>query len=245
MRLHRMFKCALKAFVRNDESARYMLSEMLTRAIYPKYKFGEMGNIWLDDDEFIRWFEGFFGNEHHHSLERKFTLRELLKLTGHVAGDTAECGAFNGASSYLICDSIRGRDKEHHVFDSFEGLSEPLEHDGHGWRKGSLRCSEDVCRENLKDFHFVSYYKGWIPERFHEVQERTFSFVHVDVDLYQPTKDSMEFFYPRLETGGMLVCDDYGSGKCPGAYKALNEYLDGKPESVVMLTTGQGMVLKQ
>src|SRR5688572_31529904 len=42
-----------------------------------------------------------------------------------------------------------------------------------------------------------------------------------DVDVYQPTRDSLEYFYPRLVTGGILVCDDYG---WPGARKAVDDF---------------------
>ena len=55
--------------------------------------------------------------------------------------------------------------------------------------------------EVLKDFDFVKIYKGWIPEKFNLVDNSKFSFVHIDVDLYEPTLKSLEFFFPRLEEG--------------------------------------------
>lgn len=33
-------------------------------------------------------------------------------------------------------------------------------------------------------FNFIRLYHGWIPEKFDEVANRTFSYVHIDVDLY-------------------------------------------------------------
>ena len=47
-----------------------------------------------------------------------------------------------------------------------------------------------------------------------------YRFVHLDVDLYQPTRDSFDYFYPRLIKGGIIVCDDYN---WPGARKAIEE----------------------
>jgi hypothetical protein len=47
--------------------------------------------------------------------------------------------------------------------------------------------------------------------------------VHIDVDLYQPYVDSIEFFYPRLLDGGVMVFDDYGSAGFMGARKAVDE----------------------
>jgi hypothetical protein len=61
-----------------------------------------------------------------------------LRLTASVVGDTAECGAFKGASSYLIWEANK-RSKPrriHHIFDSFEGVSAPTSKDSDYWTKG-------------------------------------------------------------------------------------------------------------
>ena len=74
----------------------------------------------------------------------------------------------------------------------------------------------------------MKLYKGWIPDRFKEVENRKFQFVHIDVDLYQPTLDALEFFYPRLVSGGVIVCDDYNLTMFPGAKQAWDEFFSGK-----------------
>jgi predicted O-methyltransferase YrrM len=68
--------------------------------------------------------------------------------------------------------------------------------------------------------------------------------VHIDVDLYNPTKDSLEFFCPRLRPGGIIVCDDYGFSSCPGATAACNEFLADKPEKMIGLSDGGGFLFK-
>ncbi len=67
---------------------------------------------------------------------------------------------------------------------------------------------------------------GWIPERFADVGDQSFAFVHVDVDLYEPTRNSLEFFWPRLAPGGILSCDDYGLTQFPGARQAVDPWRD-------------------
>ena len=52
------------------------------------------------------------------------------------------------------------------------------------------------------------------------------------------------FFYPRLNPGGIMICDDYGSAHCPGAKRATDEFFADKPERVISLPTGQSMVIK-
>jgi hypothetical protein len=82
--------------------------------------------------------------------------------------------------------------------------------------------------QTLSKFPFVHLYKGWIPERFPEVTDNQFSFVSIDVDLFQPTLDSLEFFFPRLIKGGIIYFDDYGGKTFVGAKAAVDQYLDGK-----------------
>jgi hypothetical protein len=172
-------------------------------------------------------------------------LWQLIRLTSEVRGSTAECGVFEGSSSWVICSAIEGSGRTHHLFDSFEGLSPPQSVDGVHWHSGDLAAGEQVVADNLRPFEtMIAFHKGWIPERFHEVEDEEFAFVHIDVDLHQPTFDSIAFFYPRLSPGAVLLCDDYGCTTCPGATLAIDSYLADKPEKMIALDAGGGFFLK-
>lgn len=206
------------------------------------YIVTDYGLSWFEDQVFMAQYRRLCpGNDR--SANRKYFLRSLLKLADRLPGDTAECGVYEGASSWFICDHFRNSGKVHHAFDSFEGLSKPAVADGRYWRAGNLNTSEERARATLADFD-VRYYKGWIPERFSEVKTREFSFVHIDVDLYEPTKSSLEFFYPRMVQGGIIVCDDYGFITCPGALRAMQDFMTDRPEPIVACPTGQAFVIK-
>lgn len=238
-------RMVFKAFIQRDEYARFWMAERLTLSIYPTYKFTDWGRIFLRDEAFIQYYKRFEGDYRYRSYDRKYMLNELLKLAVLVEGDTAECGVFEGASSYLICRRIAGTGKQHHAFDSFEGLSTPEAVDGTHWTSGDLAVAEQKARQNLQEFDFVQYYKGWIPERFPDVADRKFCLLHIDVDLYQPTLDTLAFFYERMTPGGIILCDDYGFLTCPGAQAAMDEFFSARPEPLLSLPTGQGMVVKQ
>ena len=123
---------------------------------------------------------------------------------------------------------------EFHVFDSFEGLSDIKNEDENIKRlelskikhiRKQFKSDEGFVRNKvLGKFDFVKTYKGWIPERFIEVEDKKFSFVHIDVDLYEPTIQSLEFFFPRLVKGGIIVCDDYNSTDFNGARNAWDKF---------------------
>ena len=227
------------------EYASYVLADKLCGMLYPKYKFSEYSRSWLGDEEFFRYYERFHSPDRHHSADRKYFLKNLLKLAAGVPGDTAECGVYEGASSYLICQFFQGIQKTHFVFDSFEGLSEPAQIDGNHWTERQFSVEEQRVQENLAEFDAVQIHKAWIPDAFDRVEDRSFCFVHIDVDLYQPTKDSIQFFYPRTAAGGIILCDDYGFDGCPGARKAVDEFLQGKPEAIIEVPTGQAFVVKK
>ena len=228
-----------------DEEERYRIAEYLCTAVYPKYKFSEYGRLFLEDEGFIAYYRRFMDPGNWHSLDRKYTLNELLKVALRVDGDAAECGVYRGASSYLVCRAIAGSDRVNHLFDSFQGLSEPGEHDGEYWSEGALSASEQDVRTNLAEFRNYRIYPGWIPDRFVEVSEHRFCFVHIDVDLYRPTKASLEFFFPRLNKGAILLMDDVGFKSCPGATRAATEFFHEREEPMIFLPTGQAFAIRE
>jgi O-methyltransferase len=234
---------------RRYESKFAVLSALVGRAGLRMYN---RHLLWFSDEAFLAVWRR-FPEATRAVPDRRFVLLSAAESVRNLPGDTVECGAYRGAGSFLILASqtqIPG--KMHHVFDSFEGLSEPDARDDPSkhrtaflWNKHDLAVGEDVVGRNLSEFDRFRLYRGWIPSRFAEVAERRFCFVHIDVDLYQPTYDSLEFFYPRMVPGGIIVCDDYGFSTCPGANSAFGDFLTGKPEAVIHLTTGQGLLVKQ
>ena len=187
--------------------------------------------------------------------QRLYTLCYLLQNIAIHEGDICELGAWRGLSAYMLASQLSSRDfqNEFCLFDSFEGLSEVDEIDrrkdiyvDYDKKRALFECSEEIVRENLKEFSFIRYYKGWIPIKFDEVKDRRFSFVHIDLDLYQPILDSIRFFYPRLNSGGVMVFDDYGCATFPGAKAAVDEALKelGNP-FFLPLPSGQAFIFKQ
>jgi hypothetical protein len=231
-----------RALSRNEDQRLLALMSAADR-ILPGYRLTWPQMDWWHNPEFNAYLDR-FGERGSFNTHRKWMLWQLLRLISDVPGDTAECGVFEGASSWLICAATG--DRTHHLFDSFEGLSDPDPAcDGAHWVRGALAASEDVVRRNLSAFaDRVEFHKGWIPDRFPDVSGKAFAFVHVDVDLQNPTLDSLTFFYPRLAAGGVLLCDDYGCGTCPGATEAVDRFLRDKPERMIALDAGGGFFIK-
>ncbi len=227
---------------------RFTALRFIAAILSPSYRMRYGRLDWMADEAFERYLRltGASGGLKSINAGRHWMVYQLLRLTEKVPGDTVECGVYRGASSYLICSFIARSAfaKNHHMFDSFEGLSAPTPQESIYWREHDLKIEFSETARLLSRFKDIHYYKGWIPDRFGEVADRKFSFLHIDVDLYEPTRDSIAFFYPRMNAGAIIVCDDYGSSTCPGATKAMDEYLQDKPEKMVMLSDGGGFLVK-
>jgi len=52
------------------------------------------------------------------------------------------------------------------------------------------------------------------------------SLLHIDVDLYEPTKHILEKLYEKVTPGGIVIFDDYGA--FAGANKAVDDFFGNK-----------------
>jgi len=217
-------------------------------SLFGDYPLSDDYKYWREDKAFLADYKRLSpGNPY--SEDRKWTLREYVRLSNRLEGDLAECGCYQGATAYFMAKaSTHGTLC---LFDSFAGISRPASNDVSsdaevmGWAEGDLAAGEDTVRQTLAGFNAVEYYAGWIPTRFADVEERRFRVVHIDVDLYQPTRDSIEFFYPRLVDGGTIVMDDYGLMTCPGARQAADEFATSHGIDILELPTGQGIITRR
>jgi O-methyltransferase len=186
------------------------------------------------DNAQVRWTDNFSKQLRFYSLQQIIEHVLTLKLNG----DFAECGCWKGHSSFIISKLLSKNNFQNkfHIFDSFEGgLSDKTSKDHNDKvelsakeilkEKEIFSSREEDVGKVLEKFDFVKLYKGWIPDRFKEASDNKFSFVHIDVDLYEPTRDSLDFFFPRLIEGGGIVMDDYGMTQFPGGKKAMDEFL--------------------
>jgi hypothetical protein len=230
---------------RGDPSERFRLLRRVARWLLPNYRLTWPQIGWWNNEAFTAYLQR-FGEADGMNSHRRWTLGQLMRLVDAVPGDTAECGVYQGAGSYLMAwvNQQSAQLRRHYLFDSFEGLSAPGQADGDYWSVGDLSASEDVVERNLSAFDAVELRKGWIPDCFAGLEDNRFAFVHIDVDLHDPTHDSLAFFYPRMNPGGIILCDDYGFTTCPGATEAMDSFFSDKPERTISLCAGSGFIIK-
>lgn len=172
-----------------------------------------------------------------------FTVYSIAKSQSIFDGEMAEVGVYRGGSAKLICEAKGNR--KLHLFDTFEGLSQVSDKDTHFgvkfWQDKQFNdTSEDLVRKYLKSYPNVSIYKGLFPQTAEPVTNSKFSFVHLDVDLYKSTLDCLNFFYPRMIHGGIILTHDYHT---TGVQSAFKEFFADKKLSIIELTGSQCMVV--
>ena len=194
--------------------------------------------------------------------ERFYNLVQFFLQCTQLDGLIAECGCWKGLSSFILCHYLRKENPSfdgegYHVFDSFRGLSKPTDVDAlsetiqtqliekFGCVEGAYAASLPEVKTALAAFPRIEYHDGWIPAVFDGLPEARYRFVHIDLDLYEPTRAAIEYFYPRLVDGGLMVCDDYGSVFWPGAKQAVDAFCLGSGVPYIPVSTGQAVLWKR
>jgi O-methyltransferase len=185
---------------------------------------------------------------------RFYMLERAARQVKDVPGNACEIGCFRGLSAYLAADMFQAMGKKltFHLCDSFEGLSAPTANDQNkdnepsvNIRPGAYACSEEGLRAHLAKFDFMQFHKGWIPAPFKKIENERFCYAHIDVDLFEPTRDAIAFLWPRMNPGGVVVLDDYGIVHYPGAKRAIDSFFaEQKDYFLIDQPAGNAVVIK-
>jgi O-methyltransferase len=185
-----------------------------------------------------------------HSLvspDRMFMLLQWLNFALAAPGEVAEFGVWRGGTALLLRDHLSSQapDRTLHLFDSFAGLPEANPSKDNYHRKGDLADTSEAAVHGLfEGAPGVVIHAGLFQETVDAVRDKRFCFAHVDADLYSSVLFATGFIFPRLNLGGVIVYDDYGSRTCAGAKAAVDEYFASLPVRPIYLTTGQCVAIK-
>ena len=197
------------------------------------------------EQEFLADYER-FDRQNYRSFDRKFAMKELLKLALPLDGDLAECGVFRGASSYLLAKAIAAEApaKQLHLFTRLPGSRNPSP--PVTARTGGPATLLAILPRLPPIWRSMRVASSSIRVGF-PINLRTLTRRNPALSILTSTCTSRPatrwaFFGERLMPGGILICDDYGFETCPGARLAMDEYAGAVRKPVVHLPTGQGII---
>jgi O-methyltransferase len=174
-----------------------------------------------------------------------------------------ECGVWKGGSvlaMILALQRLGIDDREIWLYDTFEGMTEPTEHDtstidppaSTSWAAAAARGRraydhffapevfglaqvQALLAETGYPEHLIHFVAGPVEQTIPDRLPEQVAVLRLDTDWYESTRHELEYLYPRLASGGVLIIDDYGHWD--GARKAVDEYLAEHDEVLLLHRT--------
>lgn len=78
-----------------------------------------------------------------------------------------------------------------------------------------------------------------------QITPESISYLHIDISTAQGYISTLEFFYPRLLSGGTIVFDDYGGKNYSESKNLIDDFLRDKPDVLQKLPTRQAIYYKK
>lgn len=153
-----------------------------------------------------------------------------------VQGSFAELGVYKGDSAFLLHEMDKSR--TFHLFDTFKGFQQQdlVSETGKAATytpSNFADTSIDKVKHRLADPKFI-FHQGYFPDTTKGLENEQYALVSMDADLFNPTKAGLEYFYPRLSPGGVIIVHDYNPD-WPGIMKAVDDFAIQIPEPIVPL----------
>ena len=173
-----------------------------------------------------------------------YTLVNCLEYLSkyQIPGSVVECGVWRGGmimAAMLAAKAAKDERREFFLYDTFEGMVKPGEHDGEkantlygnyertdgssNWCRSTLdevKSNVASCAYPSDKAHFV---KGKVEETIPGTLPRQIALLRLDTDWYESTLHEFEHLFPLVAPGGVVIIDDYGAWA--GSRKATDEYL--------------------
>lgn len=182
---------------------------------------------------------------------RAYIIKWAASQVRHISGNFVECGTYDAKAVTLILnlEDLKGHRRKFLLFDTFSGIPSK----GLTEREINLKFEgmySDVTleevKEKLKDYlDVIEFHVGIIPDTFKNLKLEPVAFLHLDLNAAMPTKRALDFFYPALQPGGVIIFDDYGWEGFEDQREVIDSFFSDKIEQILVLPTGQGVVIRQ
>lgn len=201
-------------------------------AFLSAYQAGQAAGSWGGSD--VRW--------------RVHVLCWAARQALSVEGDFVECGVNRGgySSAVMTFTAFRRTGRRFFLLDSFEGMPATYVRqqspDHREFYVHYRDCYEEV-KTRFKDEPVVLV-KGVIPESLSRADVQKVAFMSIDLNFADPEVAALEYFWPRLQVGGIVVCDDHGFKGFEAQRAAHVAFARRHNVPILALPTGQAVLVK-
>jgi hypothetical protein len=185
------------------------------------------------------------------SRERLFDFYNSIQyvVKNQIPGDIVEIGCWAGGSIAMARATLDGFASNHDIrsvygFDTYEGHGRPPDHEydvwgnkcaltfneldevGESWAKVDLEQVQKNLTSINGSLDGFTLIKGRVEDVAKHSSIKKIAILRIDVDWYEPTLFSLEYFYPMIPRGGVIIIDDYGHHS--GSRDAVNHFFKDK-----------------
>lgn len=197
----------------------------------------------FDETNSFDYENGFYLTSEPYRLGNILAHYELYKRIIKLPGDVIELGVFKGGSimQFATFRELLENDRSRKIvgFDIFGAFpqADKVESDKKfvdKWNKqhmGEFLSREELYKSlELKNIHNVELVKGDINRTVDEYLVKNpstrISLLHIDTDIYEPSRIGLERLYDRVVRGGITILDDYAVVE--GETIAVDEFFKDK-----------------
>lgn len=160
-----------------------------------------------------------------------------------------EVGAWRGGTAAIIAKklSLLNAKTNFYIADTFEGVVKTTKKDFFYTGGEHKDTSEKQVKELVENIYTeCKLINGIFPEQTHSYiyEMEKFSFCHIDVDVYQSAKDTVDWVWQKMVIGGIIVFDDYGFHYCNGITTYVNELKQRKDCLIIHNLNGHAILIR-
>lgn len=181
------------------------------------------------------------------SAERLYSVYQAINYieNAKIEGSIVECGVWRGGSTMCALyqlNNLKSNSRQVFLYDTFEGMSEPTDKDkdvlGEAAKKQlnqRSKSEEDILwafaplervKENIALTGYsvdkINFIKGKVEDTIPGTLPGKIALLRLDTDWFESTWHELVHLFPLLETGGVIIIDDYGHWA--GAREAVDKY---------------------
>ena len=168
-----------------------------------------------------------------------------------LPGDFVECGVNTGILSLAVCEYIdfNATSKNFWLFDTFGGIPEAQISEGETervrWENENIYFDcWDVAQRNFASFPNARLIRGMVPETLPQAKIDKVCYLSLDMNIAAPERAAIEYFWPKLLTGAVVLLDDYGWRGYQEQKATMDQFAAQMGTEVLALPTGQGHIIK-
>ena len=179
-----------------------------------------------------------------------YAVKHAIKFAKTENYNLVECGVEWGYTSFFALKTLTNNNKKinsfsMHLYDAWQDMREEELLESEYWHVNLYKNLDiESTKKNLIEFkENLIFHQGYIPDSLMKKPDPpdTIFYLHIDLNSAKPTESALEFFYPRLVVGGVILFDDYGWDAYEDTKNTIENFFKDKPGLLMKIPTGQAI----